>query len=84
MTIVVGALFSSAAYFGYSLKPDGNNELLVSHWQSEIQKQKVNLKNLKEEADADIDVMSSRLGLLQAHVMRLDALGRKLTNNGEN
>ena len=31
-------------------------------------------------AAADIDALSSRIGLLQAHVMRLDALGRKLVH----
>ena len=55
-----------------------DNQQLVSEWQERIHQQQVQLKYLRQEAEADVDALSSRLGLLQAHVMRLDALGQKL------
>jgi len=62
------------------MKPAGNNQALVDKWQKELHQQQVSLQHIQEESDANVDALSSRLGLLQAHVMRLDALGRKLIN----
>lgn len=75
---VLGGLLGGAAYWGYQLNPYQDNQALVSQWQQQIHQQKVQLEYLRQEADADVDALSSRLGLLQAHVMRLDALGQKL------
>ena len=80
LLLLVGGLVSAAAYLGYTLNPTNNNHALVQKWQEEIYQQQVSLKNIQEESDANVDALSSRLGLLQAHVMRLDALGRKLIN----
>ena len=79
-TVVVLALLSGAGYWGYNLNPPQNNQALIDGWKQEIHQHKVELKNLAQESEANVDAMSSRLGLLQAHVMRLDALGRKLTH----
>jgi murein DD-endopeptidase MepM/ murein hydrolase activator NlpD len=79
-TVVVLALLSGSVYLGYNLNPPQNNQAMIDGWKQEMHGHKVELKNLAQESEADIDAMSSRLGLLQAHVMRLDALGRKLTH----
>ena len=71
---------SGAVYWGYTLNPDQDNQALIDKWQADVHRQQVQLKHIREEADADIDALSSRIGLLQAHVMRLDALGRKLVH----
>ncbi len=79
MMVLIGAVAGGSAYLGYRLKnPD--NHALISEWQSKVHRQQVQLEHIREEADANIDALSSRIGLLQAHVMRLDALGRKLTH----
>ena len=75
---LAGLVMSGAAYLGYTLNPDQDNQALISEWQTDVHRQQVQLKHIREEADADIDALASRIGLLQAHVMRLDALGRKL------
>ncbi len=67
-------------YWGHSLNPVIDDQALVAQWKRDLQQQQVRLKNIQEESDANVGAMSSRLGLLQAHVMRLDALGRKLIN----
>ncbi|MFT5599277.1 MAG: hypothetical protein ACI823_002365, partial [Chitinophagales bacterium] len=79
-TVFVLALLLGAGYWGYNINPPQNNQVLIDGWKLKMHQHKVELKNLAQESEADVDAMSSRLGLLQAHVMRLDALGRKLTH----
>ncbi len=87
MTGLIAGLAGGSGYVGYRLKnPD--NHALIDEWQTKVHQQQLQLEHIREEADANIDALSSRIGLLQAHVMRLDALGRKLTHmasidNGE-
>ena len=80
MVGLVGMMTSAAVYLGYTLNPDQDNQALIKEWQTDVRQHQVQLKNIREEADADIDALASRIGLLQAHVMRLDALGRKLVH----
>ncbi len=75
---MLGAFMSASVYLGYTLNPNQDNQALIDEWQADVHHQQVQLTNIREEADADVDALSSRIGLLQAHVMRLDALGRKL------
>lgn len=79
VVVALGLLFG-AGYWGFNLNPPQNNQALIDGWKQEIHQHKVGLKHLAQESEANLDAMSSRLGLLQAHVMRLDALGRKLTH----
>lgn len=79
MTGLIAGLAGGSGYVGYRLKnPD--NRALIDEWQTKVQQQQLQLEHIREEADANIDALSSRIGMLQAHVMRLDALGRKLTH----
>ncbi|MFT5663585.1 MAG: murein DD-endopeptidase MepM/ murein hydrolase activator NlpD [Gammaproteobacteria bacterium] len=78
LATVVFGMSAGAGYWGYSLNPPQNNQALIDEWKQEVHLGKVRLKNIAQESEANVDALSSRLGLLQAHVMRLDALGRKL------
>ena len=79
MTGLIAGITAGSGYVGYRLKnPD--NHALIDEWQTKVHQQQLQLEHIREEADANIDALSSRIGLLQAHVMRLDALGRKLTH----
>ena len=80
LTTLVGLLISGSVYLGYILNSNPDNRALIDEWQADVHSQQVQLMQIREEADANIDAMASRLGLLQAHIMRLDALGRKLVN----
>lgn len=85
---VVLSMSAGAGYWGYSLNPPQDNQALIDGWKQENRQHKVKLKNIAQESEANVIALSSRLGLLQAHVMRLDALGRKLIHmasieNGE-
>ncbi len=75
---IVGGMVTGAGYLGYRLNPNQDSRALVVKWQQQIRRQQVQLEYLRQEANADVDALSSRLGLLQAHVMRLNALGQKL------
>ena len=77
-TGILGLLVGGSAYLGYSLTPGQDQQALIKEWKADVHSHQVQLSHIREEADADIDALSSRIGLLQAHVMRLDALGRKL------
>ncbi len=75
---MIGMVVTGSVYVGYTLNPSQDNLALIDEWQSDVHRHQIQLNHIREEADADVDALSSRIGLLQAHVMRLDALGRKL------
>lgn len=77
---MVSLVVGGSVYVGYTLNPNQDNQALIDVWQADVHRQQVQLEHIREEADADIDALSSRIGLLQAHIMRLDALGRKLVH----
>lgn len=75
-----GLLMAGSLYVGYTLNPNQDNQAIIDEWQADVRRQRLQLQHIREKADADVDALASRIGLLQAHVMRLDALGRKLVN----
>ena len=77
---ILGLMISGSVFLGYSLNPNQDQRVLIDEWQADVHNQQVQLTHIRQEAEADIDALSSRIGLLQAHVMRLDALGRKLVH----
>ncbi|UCH42047.1 MAG: M23 family metallopeptidase [Gammaproteobacteria bacterium] len=77
---ILGLMMGGSVYVGYTLNPNQDNQALIDQWQTDVHQQRVQLQHIREEADANIDALSSRIGLLQAHVMRLDALGQKLVH----
>jgi len=80
MTGILGVVICGSVSLGYSFNPSQDNQALIGQWQTDVHRHQVQLANIREEADANVDALSSRIGLLQAHVMRLDALGRKLVH----
>ena len=65
-------------YVGGYFEEKTDNLSVVQAWQKEVNEQQQALNHVREKSEASIDTLSSRVGLLQAHVMRLDALGKKL------
>ena len=49
------------------------------HWSSVISEQKTQIADLRIELQERVDAMAMRLGQMNAHVIRLDALGKRLT-----
>jgi len=77
-------LSSAIGYLGYwaggsSLFNNTIDTRVVQQWKNTIEGQQLTLVESKKNAQAHIDALSQRLGELQAHVYRLDALGGRLT-----
>lgn len=47
-------------------------------WKHELEKQQANIDSAKIDAEKSLDALSARLSTLQAHLLRLDALGSRL------
>jgi murein DD-endopeptidase MepM/ murein hydrolase activator NlpD len=51
----------------------------ASHWAAVLGEQKKQIAELKSQLQERVDAMAMRLGEVNAHVIRLDALGKRLT-----
>lgn len=80
--IVVMSLFGSLTYGGYRLAEARLSERPskeVSALRSEVEQQQQQLQQLRDSTHENLNAFSVRLGQLNAHVIRLDALGDRLT-----
>lgn len=85
MSFILLSLIAIAAVSGYyygNFTDTANkvNQLTVDNWQKEIDLQWQEIKTAKNSSQQKIDAITARLGLLQAHVTRLDAAGERLLN----
>jgi murein DD-endopeptidase MepM/ murein hydrolase activator NlpD len=77
---VLGAGLTYGGYFwGLRTAPE---ERLV-RWEEELREQRRQIETAQQLTQANIDVLTQRLGRLQGHVTRLDALGNKLVKMAE-
>src|ERR1041384_2822803 len=51
----------------------------VSTWSATLAEQQAEIKELKAELQRRVDAVAMRIGQMNAHVIRLDALGKRLT-----
>ncbi len=85
MALVAGFLAVSAALFagGYWLGTSQERQLegrqLVARWERELEAQRQALERSRSQAEARLAQLGQRVGTLQAHLIRLDALGDRLT-----
>lgn len=76
--LMFAAVSSGLMYAGYMLGAGEKSPELVADWQQEINQQRQVVGEVREEVRAEVDALTRRLGQLQGHVARLDALGQKL------
>ena len=87
--LVLAMIVGSVGYVGFEFaQTEEDVGVEVSEWKQTIRQQRLELERLKQESDANVEALTSRLGLMQAHMNRLDALGQKLIkmakiDNGE-
>ncbi|MGR8946884.1 MAG: M23 family metallopeptidase [Gammaproteobacteria bacterium] len=55
-------------------------EYATNFWQSEIASNRKFLSQLRTDFDADLSALSSKMGSLQAHIVRLDALAQRVVD----
>lgn len=80
--LLAGVLFATPAYLGYYVaeRKLAHQPLeQVQAFQAEMQEQRAAVESLREKAEENLNALSVRLGQLNAHVIRLDALGDRLT-----
>lgn len=80
--VVVGAVLGSMFYGGYhlaELRLSDKPVKEVAALRTEVQQQRAEIQQLQEATRENLSAFSVRLGRLNAHVIRLDALGDRLT-----
>ena len=66
--------YQAATYFGI-VNPDAQ----VAAWREDLNQQQAMLEATRRAAQQNLDALALRLGQMNAHVVRLDALGARLT-----
>jgi len=66
--------YRAAAYFGVA-----SPQAQVESWRGELEEQETRLQATRRAAQQNMDALALRLGQMNAHVVRLDALGQRLT-----
>ena len=83
LTLVFGliVLFAAAVYTGIRL---GNDELkYLAEWQDVVGEQQAEIAAARQNAQADIDALTLRIGQMQAQMLRLNALGGRLVSQSD-
>jgi murein DD-endopeptidase MepM/ murein hydrolase activator NlpD len=81
ITLVV-ALLASVLFAGVQLGRSGmlfEPVAQVSDWGHKLEEQRLQVLAAKRDLQERLDALASRVGQMNAHVIRLDALGRRLT-----
>ncbi len=78
LTIIPSLMFYGGYFTATQATPNQEKALLTA-WQGEMDVQREEIATARQKVDADIDALALRLGELQARVIRLDALGGRLT-----
>ncbi len=83
MVLAVLAIVGGAFGAGMSLGHGGTDGSLAlgqaAHWSQILAKQREEIADLKQQMQARADAIAIQLGDMKAHVIRLDALGQRLT-----
>ena len=78
LTLIPSTLFISGYFTAQSAGPQ-QDQALISSWQGEMDTQREEIATARRKVNEDMDALAMRLGELQAKVIRLDALGERLT-----
>lgn len=79
--VLAGLLVIGMASFtglGYWLHASQQSDSYVLAWQSELDAQRRSISQVRENAEARVNALTTRIGQMQAHITRLNALGTKL------
>lgn len=78
---VVMTLLATVLFAGVQLGRSGMFEptAQVADWGRRLEEQRLQVIDAKQELQNRLDALASRVGQMNAHVIRLDALGRRLT-----
>src|SRR5262245_9715030 len=75
LAVLAGVLFAGVQLGRSSLDPTAQ----VGEWGVKLEQQRMQIAAARNDLQERLDAMTSRVGQMNAHVIRLDALGRRLT-----
>lgn len=78
--VIIPAAFLFAGYHLGVSHMQANPDELALAMQSEMETQRLRIEDVTRTTEDNMDALALRLGKLQAHVIRLDALGQRLTS----
>ena len=76
---VLVAILATAFSLGLKIGESRGTPRGVSTWSQTLADQQAEVKELKAELQRRVDAVAMRIGQMNAHVIRLDALGKRLT-----
>lgn len=76
---VLIAILATAFSLGLKIGESKSQPRGVSTWSQTLAEQQSEIKELKAELQRRVDAVAMRIGQMNAHVIRLDALGKRLT-----
>jgi len=78
LAILPGIMFFGGYFVAQEVAP-GQDKALLNAWQDEMDVQRDEIATARRKVNEDVDALALRLGELQAKMIRLDALGERLT-----
>jgi murein DD-endopeptidase MepM/ murein hydrolase activator NlpD len=79
---VLIAILATAFSLGFKIGESRAHPRGVSTWAQTLAEQQAEIRELKAELQRRVDAVAMRIGQMNAHVIRLDALGKRLTQMG--
>ena len=76
---IVGGAFGVGLTLGHGGNGGGLSFAQTAHWSQVLAKQREEIADLKRQMQARADAIAIQLGDMKAHIIRLDALGQRLT-----
>ena len=76
---IVGGAFGAGMTLGHGGSGSGLSLGQTAHWSQVLAKQREQIADLKRQMQVRADAIAIQLGDMKAHIIRLDALGQRLT-----
>ncbi|NKB34182.1 MAG: peptidoglycan DD-metalloendopeptidase family protein [Pseudomonadales bacterium] len=87
LSVVLLVAPMALGYFGYQLAVSQNERIFTvesaQSWDRQIKLQADQLEDIKEESEQQLEALTLRLAMLQARLVRLDAVGERVTTIAE-
>ena len=83
IAIVIGAATFAAGYWYSSMTGSGVSVTELAELGDELRSQQDNIATIRQENEDTLDAMAIRIAQMNARMIRLDALGRRLTDMAE-